>query len=237
MNSDANKICRKRKARNDKLKNHYETYKNFCFSKHLSSGRPGSPHRYFADSYFASFNDGGITEESLSTNQSDGQIIHRHLNGLCIVTVGRTLQKYANNATISSVKYRVHVSQNAQSARGKLRAKHGRNKLGKKQPSPDNIESNLEYTHDGTVDPNDALCTITLSNGVEYEFKCCVSGTVLEVNNRLIDFNWDGRSQNSPCHKAETHRPSDPSLLLVDPLLDGYLAVILPKGPFPPSKR
>jgi len=237
MNTDANKINRKRKVRNDKLKKHHETYKNLCFNKQPSSGRPGSPHRYFADSYFASFNDGDITDESLSVTQSDGQIIHRHLNGLCIVTVGRILQKYSKFATISSVKYQVHASQNAQSARGKLRAKHGRNQLKKEQTSNDDIESNLEYTHDGTVDPNDTLCTVTLSNGIEYEFKCCVSGTVLEVNNRLIDSNSDGGPQSSPKHKDETHSPSDPSLLFVDPLLDGYLAVILPKGPFPPPKH
>ena len=36
--------------------------------------------------------------------------------------------------------------------------------------------------HDGNVLPNDTICTVTLSNGSVVQLKCCVEGTVIELN-------------------------------------------------------
>lgn len=171
--------------------------------------------------------------------------------------------------SVLSVKYHVNASTGAQSARGKIRAKKKKLKVNSLEDGVDvdqdgnNDPSN--ESHDGNVHPKDALCTITMSNGVKIEFKCCVSGTVLELNPRLVavdsdataaesdngeqskssvadSIDWkDGQGEISNAVQSKSKvgsysfSPVDPSLVLNDPLLDGYLAVILPKGPFPPK--
>lgn len=67
----------------------------------------------------------------------------------------------------------------------------------------------------GVVRPDDVLCTIRMANQAVVEIPCAVWGTVVEVNSSLT---------------------SDCSRLARDPLFSGYLAVILPTGPFPPPK-
>lgn len=170
--------------------------------------------------------------------------------------------------SVLSVKYHVNASTGAQSARGKIRAKKKKLKVNSLEDGVDvdqdrNDTSN--ESHDGNVHPKDALCTITMSNGVKVEFKCCVSGTLLELNPRLVavdsdataaesvngeqskssvadSIDWkDGQGEISNAVQSKSKVgsysffPVDPSLVLNDPLLDGYLAVILPKGPFPPK--
>lgn len=85
--------------------------------------------------------------------------------------------------------------------------------------------------HDGYVSPIDTLCTVTLSNGHEIQLKCCVEGTVIEINNRFVD-----RSSSSDAVAINSSTTQgDVSLLIQEPLLDGYLAVIMPSGGvFPP---
>ena len=41
--------------------------------------------------------------------------------------------------------------------------------------------------HNGNVLPNDTIYTVTLSNGNVVQLKCCVEGTVIELNNRLLN--------------------------------------------------
>lgn len=66
----------------------------------------------------------------------------------------------------------------------------------------------------GLVSPNTILVRLELENGETEDIPAGVWGTVLELNPRLT-----------------------PELLRDDPLLDGYLAVILPTGSFPPRFR
>jgi hypothetical protein len=320
--SDIIKTNRKRKASNggSKRTNQNDTYSHISFCKRSSSERPGSPHRFFHESFAvveietspSAVDHGAIqTVPTLSSTsfQNATQIVHRHLNGLCIVTAGNILQHLFtttssddNNAnvvtTVSSVKYHVNASNGAQSARGKIRARKSKNKLSKDEdannhaafdsskcdlttdvnPDHDYAHNNALSSHDGNVNPNDALCTITMSNGVKIGFKCCVSGTVLELNSRLaavsvdsstatascingqggeqsiksqsnsnvaesMSFKEDGQGEimnnavQTNCNEvvSSSSAPMDPSLVLTDPLLDGYLAVILPRGPFPPK--
>ena len=68
----------------------------------------------------------------------------------------------------------------------------------------------------GMVQPGDVIATIHVSDGSVIHVQSCINGSILELNENL---------------------KSDPNLLLEDPLLDGYVAVILPNGPFPPNKR
>jgi hypothetical protein len=250
-----------------------KAYENVIFNSSPSTGRPGSPHRYFNDSYTVSFDcqnsSAGNTAIDKSadpdcapnqtSNENAHQVVHRHLNGLFIVTAGNVLEQFTNcNATdsndetvsVSSIKYHVRISQNAQSARGKLRAKKRKRKDSNK-PSAKN-DNNITNP-DGAVEANDTLCTVTLSNGMEYALKCCVAGTIIELNSRLARANNDDflvTNMQSPTNDTALGEQNDgtgvlnndadcevagiidPSLLLTDPLLDGYLAVVLPRGGF-----
>lgn len=294
------KASRKRPARNDKHTKQKDAYKCISFVKRPSTGRPGSPHRYFDDSFSVTFGDASIetgSDEAAAHLNSDGaeavtatltrtnsshtpeqlsprlessmctvkhQIVHRHLNGLCIVTAGNILDHFTDRTSpkpsVSLVEYQVNISRGAQSARGKLRAKKSKWKSSKSSDAP-NEKDGSKMVHDGTVQPHDVLCTATLSNGMKYEFQCCVAGTVLELNRRLVHADSDdadATTQDAIVHtshgsgdvnaeedkrinevdigsKQSTPDPINPSLLLTDPLLDGYLAVILPKGHFPPN--
>ena len=67
----------------------------------------------------------------------------------------------------------------------------------------------------GVVEPKDTIAIVELSNGEILDVKAYVLGTLLEVNTNLEE---------------------DPSLLLKDPLLDGYIGVIMPTGSFPPRE-
>ena len=197
-------------------------------------------------------------QQQTQPHQSSGnQVVHRHLNGLCIVTAGSVLEETlllpsihsSNNnkeeekstndnnvvTTITSLQYLVKASKDSQSARGKMRTKNKKQKK-QKQKTNDDIGhmaataaklGQEDYNdHDGNVLPNDPLCRITLSNGRHVTLKCCVSGTILELNKRLEEACGTDNDGGGPL--------SSSSLVVQDPLLDGHLAVIMPtKGAFP----
>ncbi|KAL3796893.1 hypothetical protein HJC23_008846 [Cyclotella cryptica] len=325
---ETKQVNRKLKAHGVKRENeHHIMYNDTSFCSRPSSGRPGSPHRYFNDSYIVTFKSErsrsiegrpyvdnrnaslnskvhkAVMDEAKprisgtcytkeihgteSANQEEAgglQVVHRHLNGLCIITAGDTLKKIisasaksnaCDGVSVASVKYYVTVAQGAQSARGKLRART--RKLHSDEASnkptilsalahPDELNHQPDVIqHDGTVKPHDTLCTISFTNGMEIQLKCCVGGTVIDLNHRLSQptahdtnnatksselkndikvFHSDyhdielGNKVDAPGNGQNLVLPGhlDPSLLLSDPLLDGYLAVILPSGVFPPKK-
>lgn len=76
-----------------------------------------------------------------------------------------------------------------------------------------NSNGNRNDNDNGMVKPGDVVAKIMLSNGTVLHIHSCICGTVIELNSSLKD---------------------NPSLLIHDPLLDGYIAVILPNGSFPP---
>mmetsp|Transcript_8178 Transcript_8178/g.17525 ORF Transcript_8178/g.17525 Transcript_8178/m.17525 type:complete len:193 (+) Transcript_8178:355-933(+) len=176
------------------------------------------------------------------------QVVHRHLNGLCIITAGNVLENYKNqddSIDIKSVKYTAHVGRDSKSAKGKIRARKHKKAKNTRQ----------ETGRDGIVSPQSSLCIVTLSNGKEIELKCCVAGTVIELNKRVgsvydneqeCENESDGGGNGANADKNgsvpneenldEIDLMIDTSLLIRDPLLDGYLAVILPRGVFPPVK-
>jgi len=63
----------------------------------------------------------------------------------------------------------------------------------------------------GIVTPHTILAHMTCENGTTIQIPAGVWGTILELNTNVT-----------------------PELLKKDPLLDGYLAIIVPTGPFPP---
>ena len=202
---DCNKQQQKKRKRENDLVS--SLYKGMSFHKRISTGRPGTPHRYFDTSY-------DVIEEIETTNDSSTQsttsnygcqLVHRHLNGLCIVTAGNILersiafppQKIADNddydedqnknVEISKIKYLVKASKDSQSARGKMRVKkkkkkHANTNTSSKEGDGNNPAESVEGDHDGTVSPHTPLCRITLSNGKVVQLKCCVEGTVIETN-------------------------------------------------------
>mmetsp|Transcript_33000 Transcript_33000/g.79814 ORF Transcript_33000/g.79814 Transcript_33000/m.79814 type:complete len:205 (-) Transcript_33000:21-635(-) len=66
---------------------------------------------------------------------------------------------------------------------------------------------------DDTVSPSTTLVELELESGEKIALKACVFGTIIELNKNLT-----------------------PEVLKDDPLLDGFLAIILPSGSFPPRE-
>lgn len=170
-----------------------KAYEKFTYQSVPSSGRPGSPHRYFAASY-------SVQETGKpSLNQSTGMRIHRHANNLCIVTAGDLV----SGGDIKSIQF--HHKEAPPSSAGSKRKQQSKLLRGK------------EDSITGVVKPDDVLCTIQMANESKVEIPCAVWGTVMEVNPYYM---------SGEC-----------SRLVGDPLFSGYLAVILPTGPFPPPPK
>ena len=248
---------RKRRGNNKQQTDSNTTYNGISFNKRDSSGRPGTPHRYFDSSYDILIEDTTThMSEPATTSQETlsigNQVVHRHLNGLCIITAGNVIRQELGSASIEAdnkdgihvktIKYHIQPSKDSQSARGKMRTKKKRKKQQHQNEQMNDIKvdgtaiegsSKIKVAnHDGYVSPQDPLCTVTLSNGKEIQLKCCVEGTVIEINNRLVD-----RSSSSSTVDTTDSitAQGDVSLLMKEPLLDGYLAVIMPsRGVFPP---
>lgn len=211
----------KLKQKDDALEKEYAGIK---FVKRPSSGRPATPHRHFESSY----------EGRTTTSASEcGQVIHRHANGLCVVTAGGIIKKAcsksdssaaddASNTSviIKQVDFKVRPAE-GQSVGSKRRKRMGKNPKKKKRSDNDDVvdcdgnEADESSSACGTTRPSDVLAVVELSCGTMVELKCCVLGTLLEINTRLAQ---------------------KPSLLLTDPLLDGYLAVIMPRGRIPTAE-
>lgn len=289
-----NRRGRGRRNKNNPKPNN-DCYQNVSFHQRPSSNQPGSPQRYFDDSYDVVFNNCGdddgaplavkgaetetgnspsletpqpIIAEDIDTDTiskpvcDNNQVVHRHLNGLCIVTAGNVLTQLLEESkqndkvneeveevAISSIHYFVKVGKDSQSAKGKIRTKNKRQKRSTRDENGEG-DSKAETTHhDGNVSPHDPLCRITLSNGREIQLNCCVAGTVIEMNQQLDSsrglvecdeekMNKDAIDTVKEGSDGRESGGGDLSLVLKDPLLDGYLAVIMPtRGAFPPKEN
>ena len=244
-NGDKSRSKRRREAKLKQKDDALEMqYAGITFSARPSSGRPATPHRHFESSYTC---EGRTAIASTSTGTDDtpgpassserdcGQVIHRHANGLCVVTAGDIIKKACSASSASSnnssstgdasnssvgvrqVEFRIAPAE-GQSVGSKRRKRMGK-KTKKKKGSGDDGDGNGDGGDDvesssGATRPSDILAVVELNCGTRMELNCCVLGTLLEINARLLE---------------------NPSLLLSDPLLDGYLAVILPQGRLPIS--
>lgn len=152
----------------------------------IHTALPGTPARQFAHSFHAKIND-----------QSHGQVVHQHANGLCIVTPGPSKDLPAREDVVKiEFLVRVYDGNTGKNLR-KLQAKC----LSGKQGS----------NGDGTVMPDTEIARLHLRNDKYISLFAFVWGTILELNSSVT-----------------------PQQLVQDPMLEGYLAVILPTGPFPP---
>jgi hypothetical protein len=122
------------------------------------------------------------------------------------------------------------------------------------------IETSAEVnnsTKNWIVRPSDSLVSVKVSKGVthpsdENNYKdvilpCCVWGTIVEINPKLLyrlnetaiaaeSRNAASNQQGQATVVNKHELISNASILLqTDPLLSGFLAIIEPTGPFPPS--
>jgi len=131
------------RSRNNRQQTDNSTaYKGISINKRTSSGRPGSPHRYFDSSYDILIKDttsDNVLEATSLAHSIGNQVVHRHLNGLCIITAGNVIQRQLGCVSnddnkedgilkIKSIKYHIQASKDSQSARGKMRTKKKKRK-------------------------------------------------------------------------------------------------------------
>lgn len=199
-----------------------DTFGSFAFSPLPSSGRPGSPHRYFESSYECVRS--GVVSEGK-------QVVHSHANGLCVVTAGDLITMACHSsaggtsAEVASVDFQVKPCAD-QSVGAKRRRQ-------KSKKAKDNLGGN-----NGFAQPSHKLAVVHLSDGRAIDLFCCVQGTILEINGNLLasgaSIKGEDPSGDGGGGEGSNKRPS---LLLSDPLLDGYLAIIMTHKSSFPSKE
>jgi hypothetical protein len=175
-----------------------EVYRNVEMTPRESTGRPGTPHRFFQLSYAVSVHHETSIQEQSATEALSKLVVHRHANGLCIVTVS---EEAIRSKKINRVDYLVQEAPECSNA-----AKRKRQVKALKSGAPA-----AAACEQGMVTPSTIIAEITMEKGTILSIPAGVWGSVLELNRNM-----------------------SPELLLKDTQLDGYLAVILPTGPFPP---
>ncbi|WOG91488.1 hypothetical protein DCAR_0310737 [Daucus carota subsp. sativus] len=112
------------------------------------------------------------------------QYVHRHANGLCVIGLASTHVAFKDEGGITSVDFNVGKSDRS-----------GVKVTGKRKKNAQHFESNT------------ALCKVSTSDA-SYIVRCCVKGSLLEVNERLI---------------------KQPELLKSSADREGYVAIIMPR--------
>lgn len=176
-----------------------EAYDNVTITPRESTGRPGSPHRFFQASYTVSVSQKDAIDQTMSVKKPVPPVVaqvvvHQHANGLLILTS-------TPSENVKNVKFLVREAPESSAAE--------RRKCHSKLLGGRNIAD-----AQGITLPNTFVAQFEMENGESQLIPAGVWGSVLELNSHLA-----------------------PNLLNDDPLLDGYLAVILPVGPFPPRFR
>jgi hypothetical protein len=200
-----------------------------------STGRPDSPSFFFASSYTVSLSD-DTNEEVVSnhTEQQEGnvsvreekvndtrlstktipQVVHQHVNGLCIVTagdIGSWLPKLYPDHEVESIQF---VAEEAPACSGAEKRKRQAKMLrgGKVDHAvmPLTVIAKLVLKEKMFVKPKGS--TGDDKGSVEIPIHAGAWGTIVELNHGLT-----------------------PQVLMEDPLLDGHLAIIQPSGRFPPQ--
>eukprot|EP00262_Sarcandra_glabra_P013445 TRINITY_DN3724_c0_g1_i1.p1 TRINITY_DN3724_c0_g1~~TRINITY_DN3724_c0_g1_i1.p1 ORF type:complete len:210 (-),score=29.71 TRINITY_DN3724_c0_g1_i1:289-918(-) len=112
------------------------------------------------------------------------QYIYRHANGLCVIGLAPTHVALTEKGGVTAVDFNV-----GKSDRSEMKVS------GKRKKNAQHLE------------PNSALCKV-FANDSFYIVRCCVKGSLLEVNDRLI---------------------KQPALLNSSAAREGYIAIIMPK--------
>ena len=146
-----------------------EAYKSIDFSPQEATGHPRSPHRFFKESYVATFlrestDQAGETKQSPSFELS--QVVHHHVNGLCIVTAGTRLPDQGDIAAFEIVATKAPPCSAAEKRKRQAKMLKG----GKVEDA---------------VTPTTVLANLQLKSGEIIPVHSCVWGTILEVNSAL----------------------------------------------------
>ncbi|KDP36883.1 hypothetical protein JCGZ_08174 [Jatropha curcas] len=112
------------------------------------------------------------------------QYVYRHANGLCVIGLAPTHMAFKDEGGISTVDFNVGKSDRS-----------GIKVTGKRKKNAQHFESNT------------ALCKVCTKDS-SYIVRCCVKGSLLEVNDKLI---------------------KQPELLNSSADREGYIAIIMPK--------
>ncbi|KAK9748541.1 hypothetical protein RND81_02G065300 [Saponaria officinalis] len=112
------------------------------------------------------------------------QYVYRHANGLCVIGLAPTHVALKSEGGVSSVDFNV-----GKSDRSEFKV------TGKRKKNAQHFQ------------PNSILCNVQ-SGDTSYIIRCCVKGSLLEVNNRLMN---------------------NPGLLNTSADRDGYVAIVMPR--------
>ncbi|CAH9097013.1 unnamed protein product [Cuscuta epithymum] len=112
------------------------------------------------------------------------QYVRRHANGLCVIGIASTHVAFKDEGGITAVDFNVGKSDRS-----------GIKVTGKRKKNAQHFES------------NSALCKVSTKDN-SYVVRCCVKGSLLEVNERLIEH---------------------PELLISSAEREGYIGIIMPK--------
>ncbi|KAL2653700.1 hypothetical protein R1flu_021828 [Riccia fluitans] len=112
------------------------------------------------------------------------QYVFRHHNGLCVIGLASTHSAFMIDTEISGVDYNV-----GKTSRTEIKA------VGKRKKNAQVLEG------------NSVLCKV-LAGETFFLIRCCVRGTLLEVNERLM---------------------KEPQLLIQRPDTEGYVAIMMPR--------
>ncbi|XP_057435088.1 uncharacterized protein LOC130727845 [Lotus japonicus] len=118
------------------------------------------------------------------TKPGHDHYIYRHANGLCVIGLAPSHIAFKDEGGITAVDFNVGKSDRS-----------GMKVTGKRKKNAQHLES------------NSALCKISTKN-YSYIVRCCVKGSLLEVNQQLI---------------------KQPELLNVLADREGYIAIVMPK--------
>ena len=204
------------------------------------SNEPGSPHSIFQSSYKVSvfslpssdlsnesqknLSSLNVSDKSIKKKLIGEQIVHCHQNSLCIITAGSSLGNFISsqlpqtqntdlkkdeNQTNNVNMNKINTNTNPIIQIKYLQKIHsGSQGKNKKQKA---MKSKFKSMF---VEPYDPLMEIHFKDGRIQTFYCCVYGSLVELNSNL-------QQGSAKC-------------LIEDPLMNGYLAIILPMGRFPP---
>lgn len=159
------------------------------------------------------------------------QIIHQHANGLCIVTAGDV----ANLPPLEVMERIEFLVATADPCSAGKRRKQQSKMLRKGNNNKNNAASKYQDNSSGA--PNDG---VVAPDTILAKIHCRIDNTTSEMNDRTGTTSTT--TTTIPIYAGvwgsllELHTGMTPAQLVQDPLLNGYVAVILPTGPFPPKE-
>jgi len=205
-NTNANTSRKRKRSYGDSLTAAYSSV-SFAPRKLTGDFRPDSPHFFFSSSYTVMPSISKVVEEeegyaNNNVNMDIQQVVHQHVNGLCMVTAGElSIPSSKILKCIRFVAKEAPPCSNAEKRKRQAKMLKGRGKVEHVViPSTVIAELVLEDKNSDTnnIEEDGNIC-IGKSKTTIIPLRACVWGTILELNSNDLT----------------------PQVLLDDPLLDG----------------